>query len=113
MDINAAVGGKAGLARTHIEAALGMRDAAGLSEREQIALEYADRVSATPVDVPDEFFASLRRLFSEREIVELTAHIAQENYNAKTSRPLRVAANDFCPLPMPAAPASNATARDA
>jgi hypothetical protein len=31
-------------------------------------LEYADRVSATPVDVPDEFFAYLQRLFSEREL---------------------------------------------
>jgi alkylhydroperoxidase family enzyme len=101
MDLNAAVGGKVGLSRTRIDAALGMRDATELSEREQVALEYADRVSATPVDVPDDFFAKLRRLFSEREIVELTAHIAQENYNAKTSRPLRVAANDFCPLPMP------------
>jgi alkylhydroperoxidase family enzyme len=101
MDINAAVGGKAGLTRATIEAALGMRGWSELSERERIALEYADRVSATPVDVPDDFFANLRRLFSEREIVELTAHIAHENYNAKTNRPLRVDANNFCELPLP------------
>ena len=72
-----------------------------MSEREQLALAYADRVSATPVDVPDEFFARLQQLFSEREIVELTAHIAQENYNAKSNRPLRVDANNFCALPLP------------
>src|SRR6266850_2123478 len=72
MDINAAVGGKAGLSQ-------------------RLALEYADRVSATPVDVPDEFFAKLQRLFSEREIVELTTHIAHENYNAKSNRPLHAA----------------------
>ena len=71
-----------------------------MSERERIALEYADRVSATPVDVPDEFFARLRRLFSEREIVELTAHIAHENYNAKANRPLRFEANNFCQIPV-------------
>ena len=59
MDINAAVGGKAGLARAKIEAALGMNESNDLSERERVALEYADRVSATPVDVPDEFFANL------------------------------------------------------
>lgn len=70
-----------------------------MSERERIALEYADRVSATPVDVPDDFFATLRRLFSEREIVELTAHIAHENYNAKSARPLRIEANNFCEIP--------------
>jgi len=81
MDINAAVGGKAGLSQ-------------------RLALEYADRVSATPVDVPDEFFAKLQRLFSEREIVELTTHIAHENYNAKSNRPLRVEANNFCEIPL-------------
>ncbi len=70
-----------------------------MAERERIAVEYADRVSATPVDVPDEFFANLQRLFSEREIVELTAHIAHENYNAKSARPLRVEANNFCEIP--------------
>ena len=101
MDINAAVGGKAGLSREQIEAALGMKESSNLSERERIALEYADRVSAIPVDVPDEFFASLQRLFTEREIVELTAHIAHENYNAKSNRPLRVEANNFCEMPLP------------
>jgi hypothetical protein len=51
MDINAAGGGKAGLSRPKIEAALGIRDSGSLSDRERTALEYADRVSATPVDV--------------------------------------------------------------
>ncbi len=101
MDINAAVGGKAGLSRAQIDAALGIHASNDLAERERVALEYADRVSATPVDVPDEFFAHLQRLFSEREIVELTAHIAHENYNAKSSRPLRVEANGFCDIPLP------------
>ena len=101
MDINSAVGGKAGLAPGKVEAALGLRDASDLSERERVALEYADRVSATPVDVPDEFFARLRNLFSEREIVELTAQIASENYNAKMNRPLRVESNNLCEIPFP------------
>ena len=56
MDINAAVGGKAGLSSEKIEAALGSTESDHLSDRERVALEYADRVSATPVDVPDEFF---------------------------------------------------------
>ena len=101
MDINAAVGGKAGESRERIEAALGVRDGTELSERERLAVEYADRVSATPVDVPDEFFARLRSLFSEREIVEPTAHIAHENYNAKANRPLRVEPNNLCEIPLP------------
>jgi hypothetical protein len=32
--------------------------------------------------------------------VELTAHIAHENYNAKSNRPLRVEANNFCEIPL-------------
>src|SRR5262245_15848200 len=51
MDINAAVGGKAGLSQETIEAALGIKESSTLPERERIALEYADRVSATPVPV--------------------------------------------------------------
>ena len=81
--------------------ALGSKEVSALSERERIALEYADRVSATPVDVPDDFFAHLQQLFSEREVIELTAHIAHENYNAKSNRPLRVDANNFCEMPLP------------
>src|SRR4029450_10490575 len=110
MDINAAVGGKAGPSQETIEAAPGIKESSDLSERERIALEYADRVSATPVDVPDEFFAKLRRLFSEREIVELTAHIAHENYNAKSNRPLRVDANNFCETPLPQSPTETSAA---
>lgn len=101
MDINAAVGGKAGLSPEQIAAALGMQGSSHLSERECIALEYADRISATPVDVPNASFANLERLFSERQIVELTTHIAHENYNAKSNRPLRVDANNFCEIPIP------------
>ena len=103
MDINAAVGGQRGLTRTKIDAALGVRTPAdaGFSARETTALEYADRVSATPVDVPDEFYARLAKEFSEREIVELTATIAHENYNSKFNRPLRIESNNFCELPLP------------
>ena len=101
MDMHSAVGGDQGLTREQIEAALLVTDASGLPRRQQLALEYADRVSATPVDVSDAFFESLRAEFSEEEIVELTSHIAHENYNAKSNRPLRVVANDFCEIPLP------------
>ena len=100
MDMHAAVGGKKGLTQERILAALTVdEEPEDLSERERIALEYANRVSATPVDVPDDFFEKLRELFSEREIVEMTSHIAHENYNAKLNRPLRIEANNLCELP--------------
>src|ERR1700747_2151390 len=103
MDINAAVGGDRGLSRAEIDVGLGIPTPgeAAPSARETLAREYADRVSATPVDVPDDFFARLASAFSEREIVELTATIAHENYNSKFNRPLRVEANNFCAIPLP------------
>ena len=101
MDMHAAVGGKEGLGRDKIDAALGVKDTGSLTERERVALEYADRITAVPIDVPDEFYARLQSLFSEREIVELTAQVAHENYNAKSNRPLRVEANHLCAIPLP------------
>ena len=56
------------------------------------------------MDVPDDFFERMKQTFSEREIVELTAQIAQENYNAKSNRPLRIETNDFCEIPLPPLP---------
>lgn len=101
MDINAAVGGREGLSRAAIDVALGIGDDSILAGRERLALDYADRVSATPVDVPDDVFARLAEAFSEREIVELTAIIAHENYNSKFNRPLRIESNGFCEIPLP------------
>ena len=100
MDMHAAVGGKEGLSQSQIEAALRSGRDEELTERERVALDYADRVSATPVDVSDEFFANLKNFFSEREILELTSYIAHENYNAKMNRPLRVEPNHLCQLPL-------------
>ena len=111
MDLNAAVGGDRGLSAEQVDAALGVGPAEALSERERLALEYADRVSVTPVDVPDEFFERLRAAFDEREIVELTAIAAHENSNAKFNRSLRIESNGFCRLPMPAPEQAAAAAR--
>lgn len=109
MDLHATVGGKAGLSQAQMEAALGCGDASVLNAREQLAMDYADGVSATPVSVSDELFAQLQQHYDEREILELTSFIAHENYNAKMNRPLRVEANDLCPLPLPS-PQSNRVA---
>jgi alkylhydroperoxidase family enzyme len=104
MDINAAVGGKRGLAREKIEVALGRGVASALDERERLILEYADRVTATPVDVPDAFFERLRAAFDERQIVELTATIAHESFNSKFNRALRIESNALCDLELPTTP---------
>jgi len=61
-------------------------------------------LTRTPANVSDELFAALRRDFSERQMVELTAAIAWENYRARFNRTFGIEAagfshGKFCPLP--------------
>ena len=60
------------------------------NDREKVALEYADRITVTELDVSDEFFAQVQHYFLDDEIVELTATIAWENCSSKFNRALRV-----------------------
>ena len=69
------------------------------SERERAALAYAEMVTISPSDIPDEQFAELRRHFSDREIVELTAQAAFENFRARFNRALRVEDDGFAQIP--------------
>jgi len=45
------------------------------SERERLAIEYAELITHDSNRIPDAFFESLRAAFSDVEIVELTFHI--------------------------------------
>jgi alkylhydroperoxidase family enzyme len=45
---------------------------AELNEREALAVQFAERIAFDPHTVDDEFFARLRKVFSEEEIIELT-----------------------------------------
>lgn len=74
------------------------------NEEEKLVLRLAVELTRTPAEVSDDFFAALRSRFSERELVELTAAIAWENYRARFNRTFAVEAEGFsegkfCPLP--------------
>ena len=60
------------------------------SEAERLALEYADSMTITGREVPEELFERLRRFYDEDVIVELTATIAWENCSSKFNRALRI-----------------------
>lgn len=70
-------------------------------------LEYADAMTQTPVEVPENLFADLRAKFDEAQLVELTANIAWENYRARFNHAFGIEAEGFtegavCALPVPA-----------
>lgn len=74
------------------------------SELERLVLEYADRITATPVEVPDALFARLREKFNEAQLVELTSAIAWEGYRARFSHAFGIESEGFsegavCALP--------------
>jgi alkylhydroperoxidase family enzyme len=50
-----------------------------LTEREKLAVLYAQMISSTPLNFPAQFVTDLRKLFSEREIVILASTAAQVN----------------------------------
>lgn len=57
---------------------------------ERCALEYADSMTITGREVPDELFARLREFYDDDAIIELTEIIAWENASSKFNRALRV-----------------------
>lgn len=69
------------------------------SDRERVALEYAEAMTITGQKVTDELFARARTHFSEAEIVELTAAAALENFRSKFNVALGVESQGFCVLP--------------
>ena len=90
MDINAAVGSELGLSDEKIWS-LDKFEISGLfSDREKVALRYADAMTLSDQDVSDELYAEVQTWFSEDEILELTEAIAWENASSKFNRALRI-----------------------
>jgi len=95
MDINTAAGRKQGIPEDKLEAIARYAEHPGFTERERAAIAYAEMITISPDDVSDAQFADLRRHLSEREIVELTAQAAFENFRARFNRTLRIEADGF------------------
>jgi alkylhydroperoxidase family enzyme len=49
------------------------------TERERLALDYTVAVMRTPVEVTDELFARMKQLFSDEQLVEITALLTVVN----------------------------------
>lgn len=67
------------------------------SERERAALTYVEEVTRTK-NASDETFDTLRKHFSEEEIVEITWLSAMENYYNLIDRPLGIESDGLCVL---------------
>jgi alkylhydroperoxidase family enzyme len=70
-------------------------DSAAFSALEKLALRYAEALTQTPAEVPDDLFDALRQRLSERQVVELTAAIAWANFRARFSRAFAAESEGF------------------
>ena len=84
------MGSELGIANEKIEALPSYATSSLYDDRERVTLEYADSMTITGREVPDELFERLRRFYDEDAIVELTATIAWENCSSKFNRALRI-----------------------
>jgi len=99
VDINSRTLLQRGLPEVKLLALAEWRQSALFSERERVALEYAEAVTITDRVVDDALFARLREHCDEDAVVELTALIAFQNLSSKFNAALGVPPQGFCPLP--------------
>ena len=66
------------------------------SKKEQVVLEYAEKMTETEQKVSSELANQLKKYFSDNEIIELTAWIAFQNMSAKFNSALNITAQGFC-----------------
>jgi AhpD family alkylhydroperoxidase len=71
------------------------RTSARFDDLDRLALEYAEAMTRTPVDVSDELFARLREHFDEPQLVELTMAIGLENLFSRTNWALGIHGEGF------------------
>jgi alkylhydroperoxidase family enzyme len=94
VDINSAVGRKAGLSDEKLLAVKG-EDRTVFTDVERLVIELADAMADTPSNVSDELYGRLREKFSEEQLLELGAQLAFENYRARYNRVFDVGSDEL------------------
>lgn len=94
MDINSAVGRKAGLTDEKLLAVV-KDDLSVFSDVERLVIELADAMVETPSNISDDLYARLRDKFSEEQLLQLSAQLAFENYRARLNRVFDVGSDEL------------------
>jgi AhpD family alkylhydroperoxidase len=85
LDFGSFLAQRSGCSEEQLRALSRWRDSDRFGALERLVLEYAEAMTRTPVEVPDELFARLREHFDERQLVELTMAIALENLYSRSN----------------------------
>ena len=71
------------------------RESERFDQLDKLALEYAEGMTRTPVEVSEDLFARLQERFDERQLVELTMAIALENMYSRSNWALGIEGEGF------------------
>jgi alkylhydroperoxidase family enzyme len=98
------VGRKAGITEAQLRDLASFEQSPAFDATQRLILRLATAMTRAPASVNDQLFASLRQVFTEPQLVELSAAIAWENYRARFNRTFAIASEGFsegafCPLP--------------
>ena len=111
VDLNSSTLLKRGASLEKVTNLTNWRESNLFDDRERAALDYAEAITHSDMQVEDHHFAALRRHLSDDAIIELTALIAFQNLSSKFNAALAVPPQGFCPLPpagqQPPGPASS------
>jgi len=95
LDIGSALVRRMGVAEDKLRELKDYPSSAAFSPLEKAVLAYADRMTATPVEIADEDLRELRAHLDEAQLVELSAAIAHENLRARMNHALGYGADGF------------------
>ena len=95
IDIGSEIARRSGISDDELLALADHRGSDRFDDTEKLVLDYATGMSSTPVSVPDELFAQLRRRFDDAQIVELTNMIALENMRGRFNHALGFESTGF------------------
>ena len=99
VDINSATLAKRAGSMDKVEQLADWREKDIFTDKERLALEYAEAVTYSDQQVSDELMQRLKVFFDDDTIVELTGLIAFQNLSSKFNSALDVPAQGFCSRP--------------
>lgn len=98
VDINSATVLKRGGSDKKLEDLENYKTSDHFTEKEKVALEYAEAMTITDAQVTDELFELIRQHFDDDAVCELTGLIAFQNLSSKFNATLDVQPQGFCKI---------------
>lgn len=114
IDIGSRIGRDSGVGEDQLRDLARYEESEAFSPLEKLVLGYAEAMTRTPAEIPEDLFEALREHLGEAPLVELTAAIAWENYRARFNHAFGLGSQGFsgsayCPLPETAVQPSDTT----